>query len=308
MADLMPLVQRKPDFFIVGAPKCGTTSLHRYLVGHPEIFMPIRPKEPMFFENDRLANFGMSYPDDMAHYLDLFARAGDAQRVGEASTSYLESPLAASRIHDFNPDARIIAMLRDPVAMIASLHSMRVSQGLEHSASLSAALDDEQRRRGFGVVGDQSSIRYRDRARFSSMLPPWFDAFGRDRVHIVLLEDMAADGAGQFERVLLFLGVDPAYRPANLMPYNEREWPRSLLIARLSARFRRPWVRNSPSDRLARHVYHLLGRINRRDVPRQPIPAAVVRQLRADLGPDVDQLSVLLGRDLRSLWWSDPAT
>src|SRR4051794_40814091 len=79
------MTARRPDFFIVGAPKCGTTSLHRWLVGHPQVFMPLRPKEPHYFVQDRLARFGMRYPEDLKRYLSLFdsdaARA--ATRAGE---------------------------------------------------------------------------------------------------------------------------------------------------------------------------------------------------------------------------------
>ncbi len=204
------------DFFIVGAPKCGTTSLQRYLLGHPEVFIVMRPKEPQFFAADEAARFGMRYPDDLSHYEALFAAAGKAKRLGDASTSYLEAPEAPGRIHEFNPEARIIVMLRDPVAMMHSLHSMRVSAGLERMTDFSAALEDERRRPGFGQVGDQSSIRYRDRVRFSEMLPAWFETFGRERVHIVLLEDFAKDTAGEFRKVLEFLDVDPAWAPAEV--------------------------------------------------------------------------------------------
>ena len=268
--------------------------------------MPARPKEPMFFANDRLAHFGMNYPEDMPAYLALFEAARETRRVGEASTSYLEAAEAPARIREFNPDARIIAMLRDPVEMIASLHAMRVSQGLEHIADLRAALADEKSRPGFGVVGDQSSIRYRDRTRFAVMLPRWFEAFGREHVSIIVLEDVAADPAAQFRRVLDFLDVDPTYRPSSFERHNEREWPRSLVVARVQARFRRHPVSDGATDRLARRVYHLLGRVNRaRGVEKKPFPADVQTELRDELGPDVDALSRLLGRDMRHLWWGD---
>jgi len=258
----------------------------------------------MFFVNDQLANFGMDYPGDLAHYLALFAAAGGARRVGEASTSYLEAVEAPERIHDFNPESRVIAILRDPVEMIASLHAMRVSQGLEHVADLRAALDDEKRRSGFGIVGDQSSIRYRDRTRFAAMLPRWFEAFGRERVKVILLERVAEQPAAEFRSLLEFLDVDPIYSPPSFARSNEREWPRSLFMARVQASFRRHRVSNRRTDHLALQVYHLLGRVNRaRGVARRPIPVDVRRDLRDDVGPDVDALSRLLGLDMRQLWW-----
>jgi len=300
-----------PDFFIVGAPKCGTTSLHRWLIGHPQVFMSARPKEPHFFASDQLAKTGMRYPDDLPRYLALFDSDGarTASRVGEASTSYLESKLAPARIREFSPDARIIAMLRDPVDMVASLHAMRVFQGLERMPVLRAALTDERTRPGYGDVGDQSAVHYRDRARFSVMLPRWFEAFGRDRVHIVVLNDVAASPDTELERIERFLEVDASYRPPTFRRYNEREWPRSMLLARAHLALRQPWTGDSVSAQLRRSVYRVVGRLNRRRIPRPQMPDNLRLQLQQDFSDEVTALSDLLGRDLRELWWSkSPST
>ena len=296
----------KPDFFVVGAPKCGTTSLYRWLVGHPQVFMSAHPKELHFFAADQLAKTGMRYPDDLSRYLAVFdsdaARA--AHRVGEASTSHLEAPLAPARIREFNPDARIIAMVRDPVDMVASLHSMRVFQGLERIPDLRSALTDERSRPGFGEVGDQSAVHYRDRARFSVMLPRWFEAFGRDKVLVVVLNDVAASPETELEKVERFLDVDPTYRPETFRRYNEREWPRSMLLARAHLALRQPWTADSVSAQLRRTVYRVVGRLNRRRIPRPQMPDNLRLQLQQDFSDEVTALSDLLGRDLRELWWS----
>src|SRR5882672_1680365 len=110
---------RKPDCFIVGAPRCGTTAMYTYLGQHPEIFMSAR-KEPHFFGTD------LSSPAlvrDEQQYLSLFAKAQNEKRAGEASVFYLYSQRAAREIHAFCPSARIIIMLRNPVEMMYSLHS-----------------------------------------------------------------------------------------------------------------------------------------------------------------------------------------
>ncbi len=110
----------KPNFFIVGAPKCGTTALYEYLRPHPNIFMP-ELKEPHFFAKD----LG-TYPriKTLEDYTGLFAGSTPEHlRVGEASVYYLRSSVAIANIHGFNPDARIIAMFRNPVDMVYSLHS-----------------------------------------------------------------------------------------------------------------------------------------------------------------------------------------
>ncbi len=292
----------RPDLFIVGAPKCGTSSLYRYLSGHPQIFMA-RPKEPQFFEADRLARFGMRFPDDLDRYLALFANAGGARRIGEASTSYFEAPAAPARIRDFAPTARIIVMLRNPVDMMDSLHGMRVMQGTEQITSFGASLADEKFRLGYGVIGDQRSVRYRDRARFGAMLPQWFDTFDRECVHVMLLEDMAADPDAQFRGVLEFLEVDTSYAPTSFERHNVSRRPRSSLLAAVDARLPHRVVPRTAVDRVTIPVARVVRRFNRQPARRPPVAPELRRQLEREFTPDVDRLSELLGRDLARLWW-----
>jgi len=299
-------VSRRPDLFIIGAPKCGTTSLFNYLQGHPEVFLP-RPKEPNFFAAEPYAHSRLAYPQEMDRYLALFAAAGDAKRVGEASTSYLESPEAAGRIREFNPEARMVAMLRDPVEMMYSMHGMRVAQGVEPITDFAAALEAERTRPGYGTVGDGSSVRYRDRARYAEMLPRWFETFGRDRVHVIITEELAAEPEPTFVRLLEFLEVDPAYRPDTFRRYNTSLKPRSLLLSRLTANLPRRKAPRNVLDHLLLPVGRVLRRMNRRRVDRGSVDPAVRKRLRAELGPDVDRLSDLLGRDLRLTWWAQGA-
>ena len=126
---------RKPNFFIVGAPKTGTTSFYAYLDGHPDVFMsPV--KEPNFFSPDVMGTHRQSrwkYPEETDGYLTLYENARDEKRVGEASTSYLVSHAAPQAVHDFAPDALIIAMVRHPVDLMYSLHNERVLTGLSRS-------------------------------------------------------------------------------------------------------------------------------------------------------------------------------
>jgi hypothetical protein len=299
-------VTSRPDLFIIGAPKCGTTSLFQYLVGHPEVFLsPV--KEPQFFAGDPIVQRGMAYPQEMDRYLALFAAAGDAKRVGEASTSYLESPEAAGRIREFNPEARMVAMLRDPVEMMYSMHGMRVAQGVEPITDFAAALEAERTRLGYGTVGDGSSVRYRDRARYAEMLPRWFETFGRDRVHVIITEELAAEPEPTFVRLLEFLEVDPAYRPDTFRRYNTSLKPRSLLLSRLIGRLPHRTVPVSPLDRLTIPLARLLRRSNRRRVGRPPLDPELRARLEASFRPDVTRLEDLLGQELLGRWWWDGA-
>src|SRR5580704_895448 len=110
---------RKPDFFVVGAPKSGTTAISNYLSKHPDIFMA--RKEMHHFGGD--LRFGRQfYRRDTREYLSEFNSRRDQSRAGEASVWYLFSHQAASEIKSFNPDARIIVLLREPVEMLYSLY------------------------------------------------------------------------------------------------------------------------------------------------------------------------------------------
>jgi Sulfotransferase domain len=296
-------VTRRPDLFIVGAPKCGTTSLYNYLQGHPDVFLAA-VKEPQFFAGDRIVKRGMPFPEAMDRYLALFEDAGGAKRVGEASTSYLESPEAVERIREFAPDARIVAMLRNPVDMLHSLHGMRVAQGVESKVDFADAMADERTRPGFGSVGDQSSVRYRDRARYAEMLPRWFDAFGRERVHVIITEELAAEPQQAFARLLAFLELSPGYQPASFRHYNTSLRPRSVLLSRIVGRLPHRAVPVSRLDRILIPCMRLLRRSNRRRLDRPPVSPALREQLRAEFAPDVTRLEALLGRDLAGTWWA----
>ena len=298
---------RRPDLFVVGAPKCGTTTLYHQLRVHPEIFMS-RPKEPNYFATERHMNWNLSYPADETRYLDLFAGAGDAQRVGEASTSYLEAPLAPQRIREFAPGARIVIMLRDPVTMIDSMHAMRVAQGREPYADLREALEDERHRPGFGVPGDWSSVHYLDRARFGAMLPRWFDAFGAERVHVMLLDDVVKDPPGTFRALLEFLEVDPTFEPDYERRYNTGYRRRSQRVNDLVKGVSRPDLPHTLRYRLVKPFVKLVNRANRVPKARPPVPPDVREMLQYELADDLARASEVLGQDLAAKWWSPART
>src|ERR1700757_4481112 len=123
IADAPATVRKLPDFFIVGHPKSGTTALYEMLRSHPDIYMPDL-KETLFFARELHPGLRPQdpQPDTLEEYLQLFAPARPNQRAGEASPSYLRSREAAARIAAVQPDARIIAILREPASFLHSLH------------------------------------------------------------------------------------------------------------------------------------------------------------------------------------------
>ena len=132
---------KKPNFFIVGAPKAGTTSLYAYLSMHPEVFMPSTIKEPDYFSHKAILAqnlyYNTTHVTNLEEYLDLFSLANGEKAIGEASVSYLYYQEAARNLYDFNPEARIIIILREPVERAFSHYLMDARLGL-----IKATFDD----------------------------------------------------------------------------------------------------------------------------------------------------------------------
>ena len=118
----------KPNLFIIGAPKCGTTAKAHYLSEHPDVFM-CPEKEPHYFNTD--LNYKRGKSDDLEEYLNLFSGATEEKIVGEASVWYLYSKEAVRNILEFNPNAKFIIMVRNPIKMAPSLHQQLFYNGRE---------------------------------------------------------------------------------------------------------------------------------------------------------------------------------
>ena len=199
---------KQPCFFIVGAPKCGTTSLHYYLQQHPKVFMAT--KELHFFGKDFTY---LDAPTPLNYYLSFFKDAQSSQLIGEASVWYLYSKLAAEEIKQTNPKAKIIMMLRNPVDMIYSLHSEQCYNGNENILSFEEALNAEESRLQGNLIPPNlgcpiEALQYRQVGLFYQQVKRYLDVFGRDQVHCIFLSDLKENVAGSFKEVLKFLQLD----------------------------------------------------------------------------------------------------
>ncbi len=180
---------RKPDFFIVGAPKCGTTAMNDYLQAHPEIFIPAK-KEIHFFGADlQFQRPRVTLPE----YLSYFAPVQREKRVGEASVWYLYSQQAAAEIKSFSPAARILIMLRNPVDMMYSLHSQRLYNDNENlvnfEEALAAEADRRQGKRLYQNALNTMGFFYRAAATYTPQVQRYFEVFGREQVHVIIFDD-----------------------------------------------------------------------------------------------------------------------
>ena len=311
-------MSRRPNFFIIGAPKSGTTSLYAYLDGHPEVFMS-SVKEPFYFSPDvqGVTRKRLAYPDGESEYLDLFAHAGDAKRVGEASTRYIFSTVAPELIHNFQPDARIVASLRNPVDMIHSLHNERVSFGMETIVDFDEALAaDPERLNGRLLRKDETPeyAAYRPNVRYAEQLARWFAKFDRSRIHVMIFEDFAADTATEFHRLLEFLDVDPDYTPKTFAARRKSHRRRGGVVHALTSSRPVRWTtrRLLPSVVGQNKASSVIWRFRqspllREENVREEIRPELRRQLEDEFMPDVSRLSEMLGRDLGELWFKRPA-
>lgn len=295
---------RKPDFFIVGAPRCGTTAMYEYLRQHPEVFMP-GWKEPHFFGSDlRITSKLLYHTPNLLQYLALFSAARHEKRAGEASTLYLKSVLAASEIKALCPSARIIIMLRNPVDVLYSLHSHLYYHGTEDIENFEWALEaEEDRKRGLRIpkgCGLVDALLYRDVGNFAEQVKRYLNLFSREKVHIIVYDDFKEDTPQVYADVLRFLEVSPEFRPDFENVYENRRI-RSRVLRGLWAN-RPAMVNRVIFDRglfsRSRGIMTAMRRIYSRAESRPPMEPALRQKLQAEFHGEVARLSELLGRDL----------
>lgn len=196
----------RPNFFIVGAPKCGTTAWFEYLSTHPQIFVP-DIKEPHFFASDLP---GKQWTKSQERYERLFARAGDAPVLGEASVMYLYSTAAAAAIRAFNPDSRILIFLRPQEDFLPSLHHQYVFSFAEPIEDFEKAWRLSGKRPPDTIPGtcpEPAILDYAAMGRFHEQVARYFDAFPAGQICIVRFADWIADPRATYLRILDFLGL-----------------------------------------------------------------------------------------------------
>jgi hypothetical protein len=202
---------RLPDFLIIGAARCGTTWLYECLKAHPGIYLPAdkRP-EPHFFLKQSEYDRGLAYYS--ARYFD---QADPSLVAGEASTSYLYHPSVAARVARHLPDVRLIAILRNPVDRAFSNYIVSRRNGLE-TLSFSDAIRTEPSRLadpGSEFEREICPFAYIDRGRYLAQLSRYMGLFSRQRLHVVLFDDLAASPEQVLRATHAFLGVDPDFLP-----------------------------------------------------------------------------------------------
>ena len=266
-------------------------------------------KEPHFFCSD----FNVALIPNQAEYYRLFRKAGDQHiAIGEASTSYLYSQVAVPRIEQELPGSKYIVMVRNPVEMAVSLHEEFLFLGAEHIRDFETAWRLSPERRAGRMVNRWCSeprwLDYQSVCRLGEQLERLFSVVPRERVLVLVLDDLKENPRREYLKVLDFLGVSDDGRQEFPVknPAKERRWPGLYIGIRLIGRASRKMKQllGIPTNR-GTGILKAMSNINVRYRPRPPLSMQLRKELIEYFRADVEKLSRLIDRDLNH-WLSCP--
>jgi len=299
---------KKPNFFIVGAPKCGTTALSEYLRAHPNIFFS-QPKEPHFFATDFPNHRAVS---TLEKYMTLFHEVQPNHlRVGEGSVWYLYSRDAVRNIYAYNPNARLIVMIRNPIDLVHSLHSQTLISIDEDEKDFEKAWNLQELRKSGKRIPRRcrtpALLQYRDIGKLGAQMERLLEVFPKEQVKVILFDDFVADTKCIYEDVLSFLHI----------PSDKREYfPQTNKNRQHRIRWLGQFTQCPPEGLLRAYGYfkdrvgiknsgHLLMQILRKTNSvsrvREPLRTEFRRTLTKDFEQDIRILERIIDRDL-SYW------
>lgn len=282
-----------PQFIIAGAAKSGTTSLYHYLDQHPQIFMSKLKETNYFAVGDPFVEQNWEgYPflvKTLQEYESLFENAGNNKVLGEASPIYLESKLAAARIRDLIPQAKIIILLRNPIKRAYSGYLMHVRYNNEKVTNVAQIRRDDFNLEKRFV---RSSFYYENVKRY-------FDCFPREQIKIYVFEEFIANTKEYVRDCCEFLGVDDTFDFDLEQTFNPGQFPRSSVLNRF---LMNDFMRNKVSKLVPDQVVQFgksMWKANHGKAPK--MPEQINEYLESTYSEDVAMLEQLISRDL-SIW------
>lgn len=290
------------DFCLVGAPKCGTTSLYNYLKPHPEVFLP-KVKEPHYYCTDFPGYRRMTTDRE---YESIFARSRPGQKLGEASVFYLYSKDAIRNMIQEHPACKVVAILRRPVEMLQSYHQQLTNGFRETELDFEKAWQ-LRHERGLGKnipvnCLEASHLQYGEVARFGDQIERIHQFVPERQVLVLFHEDLKTDTRGTYVKLLDFLELSHDGRQ-HFPRFNESKAHRSRLISRLLMRPPYPlnhakqWIKKQFNCHrsLLRPLYY--GVLYRKE-EKQPLSDAFVQSVMQAHEDDIRKLQSITGRDL----------
>jgi len=299
---------KRPNFFIVGAPKCGTTALSEYLREHKNVFM-CTPKEPHFFASD-LPEIRAAETEE--EYLRLFEEATTEHlAIGEASVWYLYSSEAIKNIKKFNPDSKIIVMLRNPVDLVYSMYSQHLYSMNENENDFKIAWDlSNERKKGLNKPKDCRNIKliiYAEIAKLGHQVENLMNVFPPEQVKIIFSEDFFANTRSVYKDVLDFLNI-PDDQKDDFPVINQNKHHKIGWIGRFTQRPPEKLVNILLSakkligiERIG--VLSALRKMNKKKQQRTPLSEKLKEQIIFEYSSDIEKLSLLTNRNLNH--WLD---
>lgn len=302
-----------PTFLLMGAMKAGTTALYQALDQHPDVFMaPV--KEPNFFA---FANEPPSFEapldqhpqginhktiSDPAAYEALFEDAHPDQARGEASHTTLYWPEAPANVERYAPEARLVAILRNPIERAYSEFLHFVRDGHEPHSDFASALDAEPER----IDANWAFGRYVDRGRYYQQLRRYYERFDEEQIRVYLFEEFRKDPQTVLRDLYSFIGVDPSFTPALDRRVNKSGVPRSRLVQQVISSLQP--LRSALDPVLPQALIDWVLALRNQNLEKPPMTPETRNRLRETFREDVHRLSRLLDRDLSHWLHSSPDT
>jgi hypothetical protein len=302
-----------PSFFLVGAPRCGTTAMSRALEANPQICFSV-PKETHYFSKTHLESPACVQTEYVDRF--FFHRLPSHRAMGEGSVSYLYSEAAIDQILQLNPDARFLVMVRNPLEMVPSFHRLMLfflEEDVEDFAEAWAL--QERRLRGERLPRtntDRLVLQYREIGSLGKYIDRLQQQSSKEQVQVLVYDDFRRDPIPVYRQALRFLGVDDDGRtemPVRMTTRYYRSQRLHRLLYKPPVRFgglpamvklRARDARRGHKSAL-RRLHKRLVRWNTVNRPPQPLDPGMRRVLIESFAGDVAHLGQLLGRDL-SRW------
>ncbi|MDG1719042.1 MAG: sulfotransferase [Flavobacteriales bacterium] len=225
----------KVGIFIVGAPKSGTTSLYYYLNEHPEILMS-SAKEPDYFSDKEILDQGLYYGksriDSLIKYNNLFSKRDNEKFLGDASVSYLFYPEVSNRIKEYNPESKIIIMLRDPIHRAFSHYLMDYRLGLTSKSFVEE-------------FNNQESLNFQQHfllGNYYNQVKKYLEVFETENVHIIWYSDFKQNTEKELQKVIEFIGLNTDFKIDFNKVYNSFSMPKNNIIRKI---YSVVWIRKT---------------------------------------------------------------
>jgi hypothetical protein len=294
---------KSPDFYIVGAPKCGTTAFDVYLNEHPKIAM--LPKELHYWGSDIVFREGKI--SEESYFRELKKATKGNMLLGEGAVWYLVSEKAAEELKQFSPGAKMLVFLRNPVEACYSLYYNTHFNGDDVSATFEEALANQALRKTTlpeFYHCPTIAFQYQSMYLYYEQVKRYIDTFGKDNVKVIVFEEFLKNKQGIYNEVLQFLGVEPF--TLDFKPINQNKEIRSVGLRKFITQpksFVKGFFKTIiPYKPWREKIKATLWEVNSKDVKRPPMHPETKAKLQHFFAEDLKKLEQLLQKQLKDLW------